>query len=275
MKHFVAALGLLAFGLDGAAATASGRNWQVSIERIECTAAQGQLTLGARIRYLGPKGPVEAPLVQLADSAGRRLSPRSLVWKSGDKALAQWLSAGGVTLLQGQNVGAVELNFDLRETAGDLRFEFGDIAAFALTQKRQATCGGILKPGQLQAPRPPRIAGAKPGSRVHRGFYPCLEPAGTQRRIEAAHPPYLPRQLVLLGRGYLPNAREIDLPMGKVPAQSYAYYGADDLNAIEAAALRAIPLQEKQFAFNWGTQKTQSGNEADAIGLYELRPCPR
>ena len=260
---------------SGAAAVASGVHWRIVIDSIECEPAQSQLTIGARIHYLGPKGPVEAPVNQLLDGDGRRHAPRSLVWRSGRKELAQWLSAGGLTNLQAEDVGTFHIKFDLREAAGALRLEFGDIRAFSLKRSSASACGGFLTPDRLQAPRASPRMESGANLRVHRGFYPCLDPAGARQRIEAAYPPYLPRRLVLLGRGYLPNAREIDLPMGRAAAQSYAYFGADNLDAIEAAARRLIPADEKQFAFNWGTQKTQSGNEAYAIGLYALRPCPR
>jgi hypothetical protein len=98
--------------------------------------------------------------------------------------------------------------------------------------------------------------------------------------VAAEFPPYLPRQLLVFGRGYLPNVREIELPMGRSPAQSYAYAGLDDLKAIEDAARRALGADfpeyrsPKYFAFNWGVQRSQSGNELYSVGVYELRPCP-
>jgi hypothetical protein len=98
--------------------------------------------------------------------------------------------------------------------------------------------------------------------------------------VTAEYPPYLPLQLVVLGRGYLPNARAIELPMGRAPAQAYAYAGLDDLKAIEDAARRALGADfahyraPQYFAFNWGVQRSESGNEVYAVGLYELRPCP-
>src|SRR6185503_15649549 len=98
--------------------------------------------------------------------------------------------------------------------ATPLKLEFGDIAAFPLTRK--GGCKNPLQPGEIEAPRK-----ARPGPvadsrlRVYRGAYPCA--AG--RTIEADHPPRLPRQLLVLGGGFLPNARQIDLPMGKAPSQ--------------------------------------------------------
>ena len=44
-----------------AAAVASGRNWRISLERIQCEEAGSLLVIGTRVHYLGPKGPVEAP----------------------------------------------------------------------------------------------------------------------------------------------------------------------------------------------------------------------
>jgi hypothetical protein len=98
--------------------------------------------------------------------------------------------------------------------------------------------------------------------------------------VAADYPPYLPKQLLLFGRGYLPSAREVALPMGRAPAQAYAYSGPDELKALEAAARKAIaadfPQYDKarHFAFNWGVQKARSGNDLYSIGIYELRACP-
>ena len=265
-----------------AAAVASGRNWRIWIDSIECEAAASLVTIGTRIDYLGPKGPVEAPVSQLTDGKGRPYLPRSLVWKRGSKPLAEWLSAGGLSDLQSESVAEVQLKFDLREASGDLKLEFGDVGAFALTRKRSA-CEGFLKPAEVQGPRRPRPAGVespKPGMRVYRNTYPCTAP-GSPRTIEAQYPPYLPRQLLVFGRGYLPSARQIELPMGRAPAQSYRYSGLDELNAVEDAARRALDADfpdlaaGKRFAFNWGSQKARSGNELYSIGIYDLRSCPK
>ena len=263
-----------------AAAVASGRNWRLAIDSLECQAAGSNVRIGMRIDYLGPKGPVEAPVSQLIDGKGRAQAPRSLVWRRGSKALAEWLSAGGLSNLQSESVAEVELKFELGEASGDLHLEFGDIRAIALTRKRSGGCEGLLKLDQLQAPRGsrPRAVSSKP-IRVYRGSYPCT-PEGSLRTIEAEYPPYLPRQLLLFGRGYLPNARQVRLPMGSAPAQPYLYSGPDELTAVEAAARRAIladfPLLTgaRHFAFNWGAQKAASGNEMYSVGLYEVLPCP-
>lgn len=269
-----------ACGAD-AAAVASGRNWRLSIDSMECQAAAAVVSIGARIDYLGPKGPVEAPLSQLLDGKGKAHAPRSLVWRRGSKALADWLSAGGLSNLQSESVAEVELKFHVGEASGDLHLEFGDIRAFALTRKRSGGCEGLLKLDQVQPPRVSRAArapGSKP-ARVYRNSYPCTH-AGSLRTIEAQYPPYLPRQLLLFGRGYLPNARQIQLPMGVAPAQPYLYSGPDELAAVEDAARRASVADfaqvtaPKHFAFNWGAQKAPSGNELYAVGLYELLACP-
>jgi hypothetical protein len=117
--------------------------------------------------------------------------------------------------------------------------------------------------------------------RVYRNRYLCTQASGAPRTIEASYPPYLPRQLLLFGRGYLPNARQIELPMGKAPAQPYFYSGLDELNAVEDAARSALSADFPQyaggahFAFNWGVQKAASGNEMYSVGIYALGPCPR
>jgi hypothetical protein len=264
-----------------AAAIASGRNWRLAIDSIECEPAAALVTLGMRIDYLGPKGPVEAPLSQLVDADGKPHLPRSLVWRRGSKPLAAWLSAGGLSNLQSESVAEIQLKFDVREAPGDLHLEFGDIRAFALTRRRGAGCEGLLRPEQVRAPRAAPREGAKPGMRVYRNRYLCTQASGTPRTMEASYPPYLPRQLLLFGRGYLPNARQIELPMGQAPAQPYLYSGLDELNAVEDAARRAIGADFPQyaggahFAFNWGVQKAASGNEMYSVGIYAIGACPR
>jgi hypothetical protein len=277
----LAAMTLAHAGGADAAAIASGRNWRLAIDSIECETAPPLLVIGMRIDYLGPKGPVEAPLSQLVDGSGKLRLPRSLVWQRGSKPLAAWLSAGGLSNLQSASVAEVQLKFDVRDAQGDLQLEFGDIRALALTRKRGAGCEGLLRPEQLRAPRAAPRAGAKPGMRVYRNRYLCTQAPGAPRTIEASYPPYLPRQLLLFGRGYLPNARQIELPMGKAPAQPYFYSGLDELNAVEDAARSALSADFPQyaggahFAFNWGVQKAASGNEMYSVGIYALGPCPR
>jgi hypothetical protein len=260
---------ILCHAAECAAVNASGRNWQVSIDRIECAAAA--LAVGLRIRYLGPKGPVEAPLSYLTDGKGREHPPRSLVWNAGAKQHAEWLSAGGLRDIQSEDIGEFRLNFDLRDAAGDVRLEFGDIPAFPLTRKRKSGCDGVLAPGQLHVPRAARRpAPQKLTIRIYRGAYPCSAQSGA-RTLEAPHPPYLPRQLLLFGRGYLPNARAVELPMGKVPAQSYAYVGSEHPKPLDDFPEYA---SGRYFFFAWGLQKAASGNDAYSIGIYELRACP-
>ena len=263
-------LAVLLPGAASAQASASGVHWRLAIDGLECR--DGGLSLAARIHYAGPKGPVEAPVVRLVDGEARAYPPKSLVWKrGGSKALAQWLSAGGITPLQGEDVGEVALRFDAPDA--DLRLEFGDVPAFAV--KRKAGC---LKPGQLQLPRRRTVTGSPAKMKVYRNAYPCKE-GGTVRTVEANHPPHLPRQVLLFGRGYLPAARHADLPMGRAPAQAYAYAGPDELDAIEAAARRAIGADfrayagGRHFAFNWGEHRTAGGNQVDSVALYDLRSC--
>lgn len=262
---------LLMWPLCAVAADASGRNWRLSIDRVACEGST--LAIGSRIRYLGAKGPVEAPLSFLTDAQGRRHLPKSLVWKAGLRQHAEWLSAGGLSNLQSEDIGEFQLNFDLRDAAGDLHLEFGDIAAFALTRKRKTGCEGMLSPAQIQAPRVARrAAGEKSNARIYRAAYPCI--GGPS--IEAPHPPYLPRRLLVFGRGYLPNAREVELPMGRAPAQPYVYAGPDELKALDQATRRAAgPVDARAFLFSWGMQKAASGNEAYSVGVYDLRPCPK
>jgi hypothetical protein len=285
MKRCAVALLLFAgFATEGAATTTSGKHWRLSIDRIACDARASLVTLGTRIDYLGPKGVVEAPVAQLVDGAGRAHPPKSLVWRSGGKALAELLSAGGLKNLQADHASGIELRFELRGAEGELQLEFGDLRALAITRKRATGCAGLLKPGEVRvppAPPPARAEGAVPGLRVYRGSYPCLGPSGAMQIVKADYPPYLPRQLLVFGRGYLPGARQIELPMGRAPAQSYAFSGAVDVMAIEAAGRRAIGADfpqyagAKYFAFNWGAQKAASGNIAYSVGAYELRACPK
>ncbi len=264
-------LALLA-GNAAHAADASGRNWRISIESLEC---RPLLVVGTRIRYLGPGGPVEAPITRLVDGAGKRTVPKSVAWKPGSRPLAEWISAGGLRNLKPEALGEVELKFDAGDATGVLNLEFGDIPPFAV-----AAGGKCLKSDQLRAPRAPASREAKLNTAfpVHRARYACTP----SRTIAAQYPPYLPRQLLLFGRGYLPSAREIELPMGTAPAQPYLYSGLDQLDAVEQAARRALAADfpqyaapSKYFAFNWGSQKSASGNEVYSIGIYELRPCPK
>jgi hypothetical protein len=250
-----------------AAPTAAGLHWRLSIDSIDC--APAQIGVGMRIRYVGPKGPVEAPVNALIDATGAAHAPKSLAWRGGSKALAQWLAAGGIHNVQAEQVTEVQLKFD---RPAEPRLAFGDIKAFPLP----------CEPRELQVPGASRKE--KPRDlqfRVHRATYPCK---GTPGTIEANHPPHLPRQLLVFGRGYLPNAREVELPMGTAPAQSYVYAGLDELDAVDAAVRRAVAAdfprlgaalaERRYFAFNWGVQKTASGNEAYSIGIYERRACP-
>ena len=264
-----------------AAATASGRNWRIDIASLHCD-GNSLLVIGSRIRYLGPKGPVEAPVSRLVDGGGRAYLPVSLLWKSGDRKLAQWLSSGDITNVQSEAIGELDLRFDVAGATRELKLEFGDIRAFALT--RDGACRSFLAPAQIKAPRKARPQTVEPGKyRVYRGTYPCMPKQGTPRTIEAEYPPQLPKELVVLGRGFLPSSREIDLPMGKAAVQPYAYSGADKPNAIEDAARRALAADfpeyraglasGRYFAFNWGEQRSRSGNQLDAIGVYAIRPC--
>ena len=260
---------------SAAAVVASGRNWEISIDSIDCEPIQSQLTLGARIRYLGPKGAVEAPLSYLSDSHGRQFPPQALAWKRGSRLAAEWLSAGGVINVQTTDIGEVRMRFDARDAAGDLHFEFGDVRAFAV-RRGAAPCKGVLKPQQIQAPRAAR--GRAPSNlRVYRGAYPC----SPSRTVEAEQPPYAPLQMLVLGRGFLPSARYVQLPAGRVPAQPLAYSGADELKPIEDMARRAIGedfpayAAPRHFAVNWGVQRAASGNQIDSIGIYELKACPK
>ncbi len=273
-----------------AAAVASGRNWHISLERIQCEEAGSLLVIGTRVHYLGPKGPVEAPVSELVDGEGRQIRPKGMVWKDGNKQLAQWLPSGGLANVQSEYIGEVRLHFDVRGATGELKFVFGDIKAFPLTRKgasaANGVCESLLKPDQVEAPRVSRAARSESLKlRVYREAYPCVAQQGALRVIETDHPPYAPRQLLLFGRGYLPNARQVELPMGKAPAQSYFYVGVDELDAVENAARRLIATDfpeyraglatTKNYAFNWGVQKAQSGNDLYSIGIYDLRPCSR
>lgn len=248
---------LLLLPLCAQAAEVSGKHWRASVRAMECDASQ--VRIDVRARYAGPAGAVEAPLAQMDDG---RVVPVSVSWRQGSKLLAQWLSAGGLRNIEPGELGEVELKFE----AGGASFEFGDIPALALDA---AKCR--LNPGS------PLVKAKAAGQlTVHRARYPCRP----SRSVAADYPPYLPKQLLLFGRGYLPSARSVELPMGRAPAQSYAYSGPDELKALEAAALKAIaadfPQYDKarHFAFNWGVQKARSGNDVYSIGVYELRACP-
>jgi hypothetical protein len=264
-----AALLLLLCAHAVSAAEASGRNWRIAVQSLECQ-GNGLLVLGARVHYRGPDGAVEAPVVQIIDASGNLYRPTSV---SSAKPLAQWLSAGGLSNLKAGDLGAVQFKFPVHTASGALQLEFGDIRAFALSRN---ACKALLSPDQLKTPRAVQRASSKENLTVYRDRYPCAP----GRSVAAEYPPYLPSQLLVFGRGYLPNARAIDLPMGRAPAQSYAYAGLDELKHIEDAARRALAADFPEyrpatyFAFNWGVQRSQSANELYSIGVYELRPCP-
>jgi hypothetical protein len=267
----------LAFSVsEASAATASGRNWRLAIESVGCE--QALLTIGARVDYLGPKGVVEAPVIRLVDAKGQAWPPKGLVWKSGPRDLAQWLASAGLANVQVESVGEFRIRFDAQAASGALKLEFGDLRAFAVT--REKGCASPIKPAELQAPkRPPAARAGSATQKVYRNTYPCTR-QGRLHVTEARYPPYLPKQLLFFGRGYLPNVREIDLLMGKAPAQSYSYLGVDSVEAVEAFAARAVladfPAYAKagHFVFNWGSQSGQSGNEAYSVALYDVRACP-
>jgi hypothetical protein len=259
---------------------AAAGNWRLAIDSLACDSA-GVMTVGGRIRYLGPKAPVESPVVRLAEAGGKLLLPRGLVWRSGSKPLAALLAVGGVRGLQPGDAAQVEFRFDTSEAAGPLLLEFGDLPAFALARKGRA-CVNLLKAPAVPAPQAPHAASKEPARlRVYRNAYPCGRAPAALKTIEADHPPYLPKQLIVLGRGYLPGIRHVDLPMGRAPARTYLYTGADTLDAIEQAARRAIAGDFPEyasgafFAFNWGEHRGATGNQIDSIGLYQLRPCQK
>ncbi len=165
----------------GAAAVASGRNWRISIDRLQCEGAGSVLVIGTRVRYLGPKGPVEAPVSEMVDGEGRQIRPRSMVWKDGSRQLAQWLPSSGLANVQSEYIGEVQLKFDVRGATGELKLAFGDIKVFALTRKgasaTKGVCENLLKPGEIQAPRVSRPTEAQALKlRVYRESYPCVPP---------------------------------------------------------------------------------------------------
>lgn len=273
-----------------AAAVGSGRHWQLAVENLQCDPADSVVMLEARIRYLGATGLVEAPLLRIVDGAGRALPPRSLLWKDGSKPLAALMSAGGVRSLEANTEGRLQFKFPLRDAGGELKLEFGDLKAIVLAKAAasggKAVCGRLLKPAQLQAnqrPRPPIGQGAAPRMRIYREAYPCRDaPGGALRTVEVRHPPVPPEQMLVFGRGYLPNLRDVELPTGKAAAQSYAYAGKDEPDSFEDAARRAVaadfpsyPGSATHYAFNWGVQRDAAGNELFSVGLYGLRPCAR
>jgi hypothetical protein len=268
---------LVCCAADCAAATASGRNWRIDLHQLSCEASQ--LTIGMRIAYLGPKGPVEAPVSRLAEVGGKRYLPRSLVWTRGSKQHAEWLVRGGLSNVQSEEIGEFQLKFEVGEASGELQLEFGDIRGFALTRGGKGACAGVLKPDQLKMPRASRAAAANERIRIYRGAYPCFDEG--LKTTQARHPPYLPRQLLVFGRGYLPSAREIELPIGRAPAQSYAYSGPDDAKGIEQAVHRSLAsdfpalVKAGNFGFDWGLQVGATGNELWSIGIYELKACPK
>jgi hypothetical protein len=276
----------------GAAAVASGRNWRLTIDKLQCEAG-ATLVIDTRVEYLGPTMPAETPVNELADGEGRQIRPKSLVWKAGSKDLARWLPAGKMANVTTLVSTDVQLKYEVREAKGEVKLLFGDIGAFALTRKEagKSACESLVATAALQTPRLLTLKekGETPRVRVYRESYPCRTPRGDVRVMEANQPPQLPLQMLLFGRGYLPSTRQVDLPGGKVPAQAYAYAGKEDFAQVEDAARRAIATDfpayrssllrvgdagaKKHYAFNWGIQKSAGGNDLYPIGLYEVQAC--
>jgi len=273
-----------------AAATASGRHWQVTPVELRCEGNKAFLVADLRVRYTGSKGLVEAPLTRLVDGTGRRFPPQSLVWKSGPRENVKWLVAGGVSSLSPGEVGEFAFKFDVRGALSGLSLEFGDIGAFAITRREGdgGACEKLLPANRIQPPAAPGKEQGQVKGRVYRAAYPCAA-HGSLRTVEAKYPPELPKQLLVFGRGFLPNTREVKLPMGTARAQAYAYAGVSDLDSIENAARRALggfpeyaphlvaapaDTRKKYFLFNWGSEQAPSGNELFSIGVYDLKACP-
>jgi hypothetical protein len=172
------------------------------------------ISCGGAVRSRG--GAVEAPVSQLTDAGGKAYPPKSVAWKPGSKPLAEWLSSGGLRNLKPESLGAVELKFDVVELSEGVSLEFGDVQAFPLTRKTtgKGVCARLLKPDEIGAPRaarPAAVDSSKLDFPVLRATYPC----NPSRTVAAEYPPYLPRQLLFFGRGYLPGVRQIELPMAR------------------------------------------------------------
>ncbi|HZQ74641.1 MAG TPA: hypothetical protein VFB08_17120 [Burkholderiales bacterium] len=292
MRHLLFLAMLLAGGAH-AASSASSRHWEVGVRGFECDGVESRLGIELEIAYLGPKGPVEAPALALVDGKGATYRPAGLVRRGGGEALAELLVAGGIRNIQSKGDARIEARFEPRGATGEILLKFADIPAFALTRNRasavQSLCAVLLPPARIRGPRPaPRAAGRRADARVYRASYPCL--AGrVLRSVEAEYPPEVPRQMILLGRGYLPAVTEVDLPVGKALAQAYSYAGPSDLASVEKAAKEAIAADfpryaaglvsadgarpKPYFAFNWGLQKAPSGNLLESIGIYALGAC--
>lgn len=252
MRRLVLVLLVAGAGAGHAAPMVSSRNWQLAIEALQCSEAR--LGIEARIRYTGPKGPVEAPVMRIAEATSRHYAPRGLVWKQGAKPLAQWLSAGGLANLQSEDVGAVLVRFELDGATAPLQLEFGDIAPVPLTRNADGSaplCARVLKRGEIRTVRPRPAGTRKVAMRVYRSAYPCVDAAGARRTVEAQYPPHPPAQLLILGRGYLPAAR-------RALAADFPQYATS-----------------RHFACNWGEHRSPAGNPLDSVGLYELRACGR
>ena len=157
---FLVAIGCAADA--GAAATASGRNWRLAIESLECEGAR-------RARHEDPLPRAERAGRVAGNPAGgregRQHPPRA--WCGGrrqpaDRRLAR--RGAGWPTCSSEDVGEVQLKFELPEASGALQLRVRRHRGFALTRKGSRTvCEGLLKPERIRTPRQVRPTRAPEG----------------------------------------------------------------------------------------------------------------
>ena len=112
---------LLFFAHAASVADASGRNWRIAVQSLQCQ-GNGLLVMGARVHHRGPDGAVEAPTSR---SSMRRAT---LIVRSEMKP------GGGVEPPGKPVTSASCTRFPVHSASGALELEFGDIRAFTVSR---------------------------------------------------------------------------------------------------------------------------------------------
>ena len=230
---------------------------------------------------------------QLVDGKGKRASCRSsLVWKQRQQAARRLAlrRRPEQPAVRGRRRGRSS-SFDVARGARRRCSSSSATSARLRSRARERRVRtGCSSPTQLQAPRVarsrPKRAGRKSDLRVlSQARIPACRRRRRRHRRRRRYPPYLPRQLLVFGRGYLPNARRdrscrwaqrAGAVLCAMPARtsSRRVRGAPRARG-GARRFPAATRKRRHFAFNWGVQKAaRAATSSYSVGLYDLRACP-